>query len=481
MIFWRLISAIKELKADMQTTEEGRAAQAVRKPQKSWAHVARAKGMAVPSPTKCTEIIVVPDMGEAEVRRRKGPDTLRAVKDKTGNPGAIEGARKLPDGSTVLRVAAGKEGEILQNNDWIPVVFGKRARVAKGGLQVLAKGIPNGVLSAVADDEIREASGAFHATRKAGSGGYGTLLCRVPGIETAGRLTREGIRLRGEVFRCEPFCRQGRARQCFNCAELGHIARQCHREARCLQCAKKKHVGPCTEDRCSNCKGKHPATARDVCPVAQTHRDDANRIFRDRPRHFAKPAPATTPRMAPAAARRQDTRPADASADASADAPRTRTPVETATTSTVSTSTTSATPTTSVTTTTSAISTTSPTTSPTTTSPTSTTPTTTTTTTTAAATAATAAITSSTTTAALAVQPSAEPQEDADAMEIDQPEPDVPAPRARRAAAVKATAKITAALGTGIKKSKKAADTRLAPETATVLATEMGNSHAGEC
>ena len=61
LIFWRLISAIKELKADMlrlQTTEEGRTAQAVRKPQKSWAHVARAKGMAVPSPTKCTEIIV---------------------------------------------------------------------------------------------------------------------------------------------------------------------------------------------------------------------------------------------------------------------------------------------------------------------------------------------------------------------------------------------------------------------------------------
>ena len=208
----------KRRRATTRTCEEERrpsrhrpqtlAAPTTSKPQ-SWAQAAQKNRKVVaPATNKSSEIIVVPDINEAEIRQRKGSDTLRAVKAKTATPGVFEGTRRLPDGSTVLRVAAGKEDEVPTNDAWLPVVFGRKA---KGGLHVLVKGIPNRVLSAVTDNEIREACGAFHATRREGAGGYGTLLCRVPGLEAA---TKDGIRLRSQVFRCEPFCKEGRARQC---------------------------------------------------------------------------------------------------------------------------------------------------------------------------------------------------------------------------------------------------------------------------
>ena len=63
----------------------------------------------------------------------------------------MEAARRLPDGSTVLRVAPAQGGSILEEREWIPVVFGKKAKVSKGGLKVLIKGIPTEKLSNIRD------------------------------------------------------------------------------------------------------------------------------------------------------------------------------------------------------------------------------------------------------------------------------------------------------------------------------------------
>lgn len=87
------------------------------------------------------------DEKEVEIRGRRGSVTLKAVKARLGN--AVEAARRLPDGSTALKVAVGKEGDILQEREWIPVVFGKKARVSKGGQQVLVKSIPAATLESI--------------------------------------------------------------------------------------------------------------------------------------------------------------------------------------------------------------------------------------------------------------------------------------------------------------------------------------------
>lgn len=256
---------------------------------KSWAQVAAPRKPVQSSATKKTEVIIVPDEREPEIKGRRGSATYRAVKALVGN--AVDAARRLPDGSTALRIAPSQEGNILEERAWIPVVFGKKARVAKGGLQVLIKGIPTATLDAITTEDMVKQCNALQCTKKAGKGGYGTILCKIPNLERARQMTKEGIKLGDRTFRCEPFCNQGKARQCFNCLKWGHIARQCRDRARCGRCAKAKHPGECQGTQCINCRGAHPSLARDICPVAQEHWEAANRVFRDRPRSFPAPTP----------------------------------------------------------------------------------------------------------------------------------------------------------------------------------------------
>ncbi|CAK7567165.1 MAG: hypothetical protein SEPTF4163_005127 [Sporothrix epigloea] len=117
--------------------------------QKSWAQVAAPKKTAKAPTSGKTEVIVVPDFRETEIKHRAGTATLTAVKAQVGN--VVEAARRLPDGSTVLRVAPAQGGSILEEREWIPVVFGKKAKVSKGGLKVLIKGIPTEKLSNIRD------------------------------------------------------------------------------------------------------------------------------------------------------------------------------------------------------------------------------------------------------------------------------------------------------------------------------------------
>ena len=196
--------------------------QAENKKTSTWDKVAAPKTAKkeVPLAKGKVDVIVSPDPTEVEIRKR-GSTTLKEIRAQVGP--IAEGARRLPDGNTVIRVAAEKEADLLQNMGWA-VVFGRKARIIKGGHKVLIKGIPEKTLDSLTENEIKDKCNALSFNKKKGPSGYGTLLCQVPDIETAAGMTRKGVTFGSQVFRCEPFSPQGKARQCYNCYEWGHIA-----------------------------------------------------------------------------------------------------------------------------------------------------------------------------------------------------------------------------------------------------------------
>ena len=82
---------------------------------KTWAQIAAPKKIAkVPGSGK-TEIIIVPDYRETEIKERASTATPTAVKAQVGK--IVEAARRLPDGSTVLRVAPAQEGKFWKRGN----------------------------------------------------------------------------------------------------------------------------------------------------------------------------------------------------------------------------------------------------------------------------------------------------------------------------------------------------------------------------
>ena len=238
------------------------------------------------------EVIIAPDPHETDICRRAGKDTLEAARNVIGP--VVESARRLPDGSTALKAAKGKENELLGDGRWIEAVFGKRARVAKGGHLVLIKGVADPVMDTIPDTEIKGKFGALQITRKRSPGGYGTILCRVTDVTVARRMTTEGVLLANQVFKCEPYLDQRYARQCFNCFGWGHIGAKCKAFTKCGGCGARNHLGQCRRVMCVNCGGNHPATARQLCPVAEAILKEAATAFSRRPRAFQDPKPPST-------------------------------------------------------------------------------------------------------------------------------------------------------------------------------------------
>ena len=251
----------------------------------SWAQVAANRNSEALKPRthKKTEIIVTPDPMEDGIRRR-GQDALQAAKKQIGE--AVESARRLPDGRTVLRLAAGQEDSLLKNNDWMKVVFGRKSRITKGGYMVLIKGMSEAEMAAVSDREIERQYGALQISRKTNQAGYGTILCRIPDAQVARTMTTDGAKLGQMLYRCEPFLNRNHTKQCFNCYGWGHIGSHCRNAPRCNECGRAFHEGACDRVQCVNCKGKHPARAKSLCPVAHEATQEAKASFSKRPRHF---------------------------------------------------------------------------------------------------------------------------------------------------------------------------------------------------
>ena len=306
-LVFELVGEIQKMRARLDALEK-KSQPELRK--STWSTVA-AQGMAKKSAgQRRREIIVAPDPKEDDIRRRSGRETLQAAQKEKGP--AIKGARRLPDGSTVLTLAAGEEDALLGDKGWMDVVFGKRSRVVKGGHMVLIKGMSREDLWRTKESTLEAQYGALQVTKKLGLGGYGTILCRIPDTTIARKMTTEGAKIDNQVFACEPFLNQNHTRQCYNCMGWGHISPRCKAIPRCGGCGETKHQGQCRRTRCVNCKGDHPATDRDVCQVAKQAAQEAVAAFAHRPKTIPEPtsgAKRTTKTTAPQEKQPQKTQP----------------------------------------------------------------------------------------------------------------------------------------------------------------------------
>ena len=280
--FAKLHSIIAELKLRVETLERGVKAPVMETLAQRLAK--RSREEAKTRTDRKTEIIVAPDPAEEEIKRRRGVDTLQAVRKEVGE--AVAHARRLPNGNTVLQLAPGKEDALLSKDDWMLVTFGKKAKVVKGGYMVLIKGMTQREMEGATDELLKREFGAMQTTRKIGPQGYGTILCRIPNAEVARKMTTEGAKIGHQIFKCEPFLNRNHTRQCFNCFGWGHIGKACRNSPRCHQCGLARHDGGCTRMRCVNCTGNHPATDRSLCPTARQVAQEAASAYSNRPRQF---------------------------------------------------------------------------------------------------------------------------------------------------------------------------------------------------
>lgn len=70
-------------------------------------------------------------------------------------------------------------------------------------------------------------------------------------------------------------------KQCRKCWGYGHKAEKCHRKDKCNRCGLETHDGDCQEEKCINCKGKHPASDRN-CPERKKQQAISEKMQREK-------------------------------------------------------------------------------------------------------------------------------------------------------------------------------------------------------
>jgi len=226
---------------------------------------------------------------DKDMVKRSAKELLQATRSVWGEK-AILRARPLTGGRAALTVAPGEAGQVLAGKK-LTEVFGPTAKVIKGGLRVIAKGVPLDALTSTTLDVLSEWH-AFHLTTRRGHGGCGTVVFSVPTFELAQKLVKHGLKLGHSQCTVEPFDPKIRVRQCFRCWRWGHIGSQCQHKALCGGCGRPSHGAErCSSSACPNCSRQgHGPRNLTQCPVARNILDEGKQAYRQRPLRFAQAA-----------------------------------------------------------------------------------------------------------------------------------------------------------------------------------------------
>lgn len=273
-----------------------------------------------PVPARHAHELLIATRNCSEQIRTMSPASVVTAVNMALHADAVAASRRLPSGDTVLTFHSDCS-TYTADSRWVNAAFGPAASLSRRIYSMVVKGVPledvpqdtsdlNHTLATqnkvtIAMAKVRRPRG--EAATKA------TLIIGTHDTDTANKLCARGVFLNAQVFRCEPYAESVRPLQCFQCHQFGHLARFCQEKARCGRCACSEHPhgAPCpansdpSKTRCVNCKGPHPAWARE-CPVVTKNRTRAQEAYAHRPTLFQThqassitPSPAKKPGTAP--------------------------------------------------------------------------------------------------------------------------------------------------------------------------------------
>lgn len=211
------------------------------------------------------KFLIMKCANEGETLTKVSPFLIRRVLS-AAIPGELESAKKLRDGSLLIKCSNDIQSEKLLKmaklND-IPV----KVQVHRT-LNTCRGVISHYDLLYVSEDEINSemASQGVVDCRRLKTRKNGELINSTSVILTFCRDSLpEKVYVGYESVSVRPFIPS--PMRCFQCQRFGHIATRCQGKATCPRCGKDKHDGnSCTSDpSCVNCEGTHPVYARD-CP-----------------------------------------------------------------------------------------------------------------------------------------------------------------------------------------------------------------------
>lgn len=281
-------------------------------PEPTWAQIAsdtnpthtRTNNKLKPVPARhAREITIQTKDCQTNIRDRDPKDIVKAINTcgRTG-PEAVA-ARKLRSGDVTITFHREIE-QNAKNEEWIRAAFGPEAKLNRRQYVVVAKGI-RATTIAQNTEALRKEIGQTNRVeiikakpmrKRNETAPRQNLILSVASPEEANTLCEQGIIIDAEISQCEPFYEAVQLRQCYNCYEIGHIARYCDKQARCGQCAAGAHptgelcpveAGGDTPT-CILCKGPHPAWVR-ACPVLSREKEKTREAYSNRPIGFAIP------------------------------------------------------------------------------------------------------------------------------------------------------------------------------------------------
>ena len=231
---------------------------------------------------------------EKDMNRRSAAELLQATRSVWGEK-AILRARPLTHGRTALTITPGAADKVMAQEN-LAKAFGPTAKIMKGGLRVIAKGVPGDILEMLTLADLGEWK-AFHLTTRRGYGSGGTAVFSVPTFEIGQRLVADGLRLGPHQCSVESFDPKIRVKQCFRCWRWGHIGTQCQQTPLCGGCGKPSHMATaCPPPSCTNCRAQgHGPRALELCPVARKIIGEGRTAYRQRPLRFTRPATTQAP------------------------------------------------------------------------------------------------------------------------------------------------------------------------------------------
>ena len=236
----------------------------------------------------------------ADPKQTKNSSTIKTELSKTFSQKKFKSVMKRANGDIIVELETETEAKELVST-WDTSLFGGskcRSTKKRQADSVVLKDVPlpediseTGMNEEGLHEAIRSKYPNAHIERFKKDGRPMHVIKITPEnqVQTEELLTA-GFAIGNLWVRAEKAINKPRVIQCYNCLQLGHIAKICKQTTKCSKCAKEGHgyldcnLTNHDDFKCANCNGKHIAISSN-CPTIQKKAQEL--ALREKPTHIA--------------------------------------------------------------------------------------------------------------------------------------------------------------------------------------------------